>query len=156
MKVKCKCFIKKLYSLVIIFLINYSTHIGAEDEDIIKEVESLVSQYDKPVILELSNRLIIMANDEDLNGEYYNSIKHYRQAYLLRKYVGVPEDDPSNANLLYLLSLSELHAQAYCDAKFHAEEALKLFQLQKNLELIALVQNELKNLNNECLLAIIE
>lgn len=81
MRPKLNQFINKINVLWLVAIIQFSSQIGAKVKDKEREVELIMNQLDKPVIPELSNRLIHMANDEDLNGEYYNSIKHYRQSY---------------------------------------------------------------------------
>jgi len=121
-----------------------------EDSDIEYEVQKVLSRYEIPVIAEITNRLIHLASEEERVGDYYNSVKHFRQAIYLRKAIGALKNDIPTANLYFLTSLSEYNLQAYCDAKDHALQAFAIYKFLNHKSGLELVASEIQSTQEMC------
>lgn len=153
---------KKLLTSILVVFLNLAFITGSifgwetGDDEIEREVEVLIRSYERPVLVEISNKLIRIAADEDEDGDYFNSVKHFREAIVLRNKLGLPKNDLSYANLLYLTSISEMHLEAYCDAKEHAEEAYKIYMQKNNEQYSSFLGKELKTMTSSCMIAVSE
>lgn len=114
------------------------------------EVENLIKRFETPVLSEIANDLIKMATSEDREGDFFNSVKHFRQAIYLRQAIGLLNKDVQTANLFFLTSLSEYHFEDYCAAKEHAYEAYKIYSTINNQTYILLIKNELESMETMC------
>jgi hypothetical protein len=131
----------------------FSTGLAANSEEmdeVEEEVSKLMVRFDKNSLVEISNQLLKMAYSEDSDGDYYNAIKHYRQSIRLRDMMGM-STDKGYANLLYLTSISEHNFGASCDAKEHAEIAVKLYQYLNQKVEADLAQKDLVSFRNACM-----
>ena len=130
-----------------------SSHtIQANDDfdEVEDEVASLVQQFDTASLVEISNRILRIASDEESNRDYYNAVKHYRQSLLLREKLNM-KSNKSYANILLLTSMTEHNFGASCDAKDHAEKAIEIYRRLNHEKEAVLAETENKNYKNSCM-----
>jgi hypothetical protein len=129
-----------------------SNVIQANDDfdEVEDEVASLVQNFDSESLVEISNRLLKMASEEESNRDYYNAVKHYRQGLLLREKLNM-KSNKSYANILLLTSMTEHNFGASCDAKEHAEKAIEIYRKLNHEKEAAIAESENKNYKNSCM-----
>ena len=156
-----KSFHSKLFSisLLLVFLLSTS-QAGAslfaneEFDEVEDEVNALVERFDNSVLVEISNRLIKIASEEDLDRDYYNAIKHFRQGLRLREKLKL-NSTKSYANILLLTSMTEHNFGASCDAKEHAEQAKNLYQKLNHEKEAKLADEGILEYRNACLVMVV-
>ncbi|WCL48674.1 tetratricopeptide repeat protein [Leptospira sp. GIMC2001] len=138
------------YCLLIGFL-SFGLNANESDIDEVEdEVNSLMVSFDKESLVEISNRLIRMASNEEEGGDYYNAVKHYRQTLVLRERLGLA-NSKGYANLLLLTSNTEHNFGASCDAKDHVEKALGLYKKLHFDKEATMASEELREYSAACM-----
>lgn len=133
----------------------YASLMADDDFDSIEdEVNSLMERFDKESLVELSNRLVKMAHEEELDRDYYNAIKHYRQGLRIRERLNL-HSTKSYANILLLTSVTEHSFGASCDAKEHAEKAKSLYLKLNHDKEAKMADNGIHQYKNACLVMVV-
>ncbi|MCG9876331.1 MAG: hypothetical protein MH321_16265 [Leptospiraceae bacterium] len=118
------------------------------------EVNSLMERFDNESLVELSNRLVKMAHEEELDRDYYNAIKHYRQGLRIRERLNL-HSTKSYANILLLTSMTEHSFGASCDAKEHAEKAKNLYLKLNHEKEAKMADDGIHQYKNACLVMVV-
>lgn len=118
----------KKFSVSLIALLFTTISISAENPYVDEEVSSLLLQYDKDTLTEISNELVKMASEEEAILEYELASAHYNRALQIREAVGL-SSHKSYASILYLASVANSKVGNFCTASEQAKKASESFSI---------------------------
>ncbi|MCZ8344766.1 MAG: tetratricopeptide repeat protein [Leptospira sp.] len=118
----------KKFSITLLPLLLTFAVLQAESAPLDEDVSSLLSNYDKETLTEISNELIKMANEEHASLEYELASSHYNRALQIREAIGL-SNHKSFASILYLASVTNSKAGNYCMASEQAKRASESFSI---------------------------
>jgi hypothetical protein len=127
-------------TLIAFSLILASTLWGATPSD---------SELDNEVLLEISNQLLSMGQEEYKKGEYEVANSLWDRALEIRKSLGLT-DTKETANIHFLVSLSVSAQGNTCDAVDSLNEAIRIYETSNSTKNLMLAKQQRDKFNNSC------
>jgi tetratricopeptide (TPR) repeat protein len=127
-------------TIITICLILASTVWGAAPAD---------SEMDKEVLLEISNQLLAMGQEEYKKGEFEVANSLWDRALEIRKSLGL-NDTKETGNIYFLVSLSVSAQGNNCGALETLDEAIRIFESSDSSKNLKLAKLQKEKFNNSC------